>query len=97
MSPGAADAEGESHDRTWTFGVQTDSLGLPGAQQQLVEQVYQANQRTIVVLINGGALGVDWIKEHAPAVLEAFYPGELGGDALIDILTGALLVTVIRV
>ena len=82
--------EGESHDRTWSFGVQTDSLGLPGSQQQLVEKVYEANPRTVVVLVNGGTLGVDWVKLHIPTVVEAFYPGELGGEAIVDILSGVI-------
>jgi beta-glucosidase len=80
MSPCAMDGcnEGESHDRTWSsrpFGtrdVQTDNLGLPGSQQKLLEAVYQANPKTVLVLINGGALGVDWAKDHIPAIVEAF-------------------------
>ena len=80
--------EGEAHDRTWTPRVQTDDLGLPGSQQQLLEAVFDANPNTVLVLINGGALGIDWAKEHLPAIVEAFYPGELGGPAIVDVLTG---------
>jgi beta-glucosidase len=47
------------------------------------------NPRYTVVLINGGALGIDWIKEHSPAVLEAFYGGEAGGQGIVDVLDGS--------
>ena len=64
MSPCEMDGcnEGEAHDRTWTPRVQTDDLGLPGSQQKLLEAVVEANPRTVLVLINGGALGIDWAK-----------------------------------
>ena len=42
--------------------------------QALVEAVAKANPNYVVVLINGGALGIDWIKKNSPAVVEAFYP-----------------------
>ena len=49
-------------------------MELPGSQQALVEAVAKANPNYVVVLINGGALGIDWIKKTSPAVVEAFYP-----------------------
>ena len=72
--------ENEGHDRT--------TIDLPGAQLQLVQQVYAANKNTVVVLINGGPLAIEWIKDNVPAIVEAFYPGELGGDAIANILFG---------
>jgi len=42
-----------------------------------------------VVLINGGPLSIAWIKNNVPSVLEAFYPGELGGEAIVDVLSGS--------
>lgn len=62
--------EGESHDRNEHLSYQ--GLGLPGAQQALVEAVAAVNPHYVVVLINGGALGIDWIKQNSPAVVEAF-------------------------
>ena len=59
--------EGESHDRNEHLSYQ--GIGLPGAQQALVEAVAAANPNYIVVLINGGALGVDWMKKNSPAVV----------------------------
>lgn len=67
--------EGESHDRN-EHTPQLGSLELPGAQQALVEAVAKANPNYVIVLINGGALGIDWAKKNSPAVVEAFYPGK---------------------
>ncbi|MBV9124500.1 MAG: glycoside hydrolase family 3 C-terminal domain-containing protein, partial [Planctomycetes bacterium] len=47
-------------------------LNLPGAQEQLLEAVVQANPRTVVVLLNAGPVGVRWAKDHVPALLEAW-------------------------
>jgi beta-D-xylosidase 4 len=79
--------EGESHDRNEHL-ASAGQLELPGSQQALVEAIAAVQPRYVVVLINGGALGVDWIAQHSPAVVEAFYPGEMGGDAIIDVLSG---------
>jgi beta-glucosidase len=64
------------------------SLALPGTQQALVEAVLAANPRTIVVLFGGGPLTIPWIKEHVPAVVQAWWPGEEGGHAIADVLFG---------
>ena len=72
--------EGEGHDRT--------SIELPGVQEQLVEAVMGANKNTVVVLINGGQLAIEWISTNVPAIVEALYPGEMGGDAVANILFG---------
>ena len=64
------------------------SLALPGTQQALVEAVLAANPRTVVVLFGGGPLTIPWIKEHAPAVVQAWWPGEEGGHAIADVLFG---------
>jgi len=64
------------------------SLGLPGTQEELVEAALAANPRTIVVEMSAGPLTVPWIKEHVPAVLQAWWPGEEGGHAIADVLFG---------
>ena len=63
-------------------------LNLPGAQQQLLEAVYAANPRVVLVLLNAGPLAVTWANDHVPAILSAWYPGELGGDAIARTLFG---------
>jgi len=50
--------------------------------------VLEANPRTAVVLLNAGPLVIPWIKEHAPAILEAWWAGEEGGNAIADVLFG---------
>jgi beta-glucosidase len=72
--------EKEGHDRK--------TLALPGNQQQLVEAVFAANPRTVVVLINAGSLTVPWIKAHVPAIVGAWWSGEEQGHALADVLFG---------
>jgi beta-glucosidase len=68
---------------------QTD-LNLNGVQQDLVEAVAATGTPTVVVLINGRPNSIPWIAEHIPAILEAWYPGEEGGNALADILFGKI-------
>ncbi|CAN5703654.1 glycoside hydrolase family 3 C-terminal domain-containing protein [soil metagenome] len=63
-------------------------LNLPGAQQQLMEAVYAANPRTVLVLMNAGPLAVTWAHDHLPAILDGWYPGEAGGTAIARALFG---------
>ena len=74
------ESDGEFHDRI--------DLGLPGVQQELVEAVIATGTPTVVVLINGRPLALPWLKEHAAAVVEAWLPGEEGGNAVADVLFG---------
>ena len=69
-------------------GIDRLDLGLPVAQEQLLEAVCTANPKTAVVLMNAGPLSVRWAKDHAPAILEAWYPGEEAGTAIADVLFG---------
>ena len=48
---------------------------LPGAQGDLIQAVYAANPKTVVVLVTAGPLAIDWAKAHVPAMLAAFYDG----------------------
>lgn len=63
-------------------------LNLPGAQQRLLEAVYAANPQVALVLLNAGPLAVTWAHDHVPAILSAWYPGELGGTAIARTLFG---------
>jgi len=74
--------EAENFDR--------DVITLAGVQEQLAQQIVAVQPRTVVVLLNGGAISSPWIAANVPAVLEAWYPGELGGDAIIDVLSGVV-------
>lgn len=69
-------------------GGDRTSLGLPTAQQNLLEAVAKTGKPLIVVLLNGSALAVNWAKQNANAILEAWYPGEEGGTAIAETLSG---------
>ncbi len=68
-------------------GDRTD-LALPAVQQQLLEAVAATGKPLVVVLMSGSAMAVNWAQEHAAAILEAWYPGEEGGQAIADTLAG---------
>lgn len=63
-------------------------IAVPGVQEDLVKAVYAANPKTVVVLIHGGPIAIEWTKNNVPAILDAHYPGELGGDAIASVLFG---------
>ncbi|PCN49762.1 glycosyl hydrolase [Curtobacterium sp. 'Ferrero'] len=74
-------------------GNDTDSLDLPGVQRELVEAVVATGTPTVVVLLTGRPYAIGWALDGgtgAPgAVVQAFFPGEGGGLAIADLLTGA--------
>ncbi len=65
-----------------------ESLDLPGQQEQLLQAVANTGAPTILVLLNGSALAINWADQHIPAILEAWYPGQAGGLAVADALFG---------
>jgi beta-glucosidase len=75
-------------DQWMTESADAPSLDLPGQQDRLVEAVTRANPRTAVVLESGGPVLMPWLEQTA-AVLEAWYPGQKGGEAIAEILSGA--------
>jgi beta-glucosidase len=69
-------------------GGDRTSLDLPRPEQDLLDALAATGKPLVVVLMNGSALGVNWAKEHANAILEAWYPGEEGGAAVAETLSG---------
>ena len=69
-------------------GGDRTSIDLPKPEQALLEAVAASGKPRVVVLLIGSALGVNWAKEHANAILEAWYPGEEGGAAVAETLSG---------
>ncbi len=63
-------------------------LDLPGNQLQLIQQIAATGKPYVVVLMNGRPLTIPWLADNAPALLEAWYPGTEGGDAVADVLFG---------
>ncbi len=76
-------------DQYLTEGADAPTLALPNGQDALVERVAAANPRTVVVLETGGPVLMPWLDRTA-AVLEAWYPGQEGGEAIADILAGVV-------
>ena len=76
---GAA-TEGETIDRP--------SLDLPGNQDDLIASVAKANPHTIVVITAGSPVAMDKWMGSVPAIVDAWFPGEEGGNAIADVLTG---------
>lgn len=72
--------EREGLDRTY--------IEMPPVQEELIRAVYAANPKMVVVLLNGGPVGVKWERDNVPAVVDMFYAGEEGGNAVADVLFG---------
>ncbi len=72
--------EGEFRDRAL--------LNLPGRQEELINRVAATGKPTVVVLVGGSAITMTHWLDNVPAVLDVWYPGEDGGDAVADVLFG---------
>lgn len=64
------------------------SIELPKDQQLFIEEAYKINPNTVVVLVAGSSLAINWMDEHIPAIVNAWYPGESGGTAVAEVLFG---------
>jgi beta-glucosidase len=69
-------------------GFDRSDLNLPGKQEELLEAIVGAGKPVVLVLQNGRPLSITWAAKHVPAILEAWYPGELGGRAIAETLFG---------
>jgi beta-glucosidase len=71
---------GEGRSRT--------EIGLPGVQQELLEEVYKVNPNIVLVLNNGRPLAIPWAAENIPAIVEAWHLGTQSGNAIAQVLYG---------
>jgi len=71
---------GEGRDQT--------SLSLPGVQEELLKALGELGKPLIIILVNGRPMSVKWAAERASAIIEAWFPGEEGGNAVADVLFG---------
>lgn len=72
--------DGEGHD--------VATLDLTGVQEDMVRAIQATGTPVVLVLINGRPLSIRWEAEHIPAILEAWLPGEKGGEAIANVLFG---------
>jgi beta-glucosidase len=70
-------------------GFDLPDLSLPWGQDAVIDAVASANPNTIVVLETGNPVAMPW-REKVRAILQAWYPGQAGGQAIAEILTGAV-------
>jgi beta-glucosidase len=80
-------AVGES-DAVVGEGLSRTSLDLPGRQLDLLKALHATGKPIVVVLINGRALTTNWVARYVPAVIEATFPGEFGGQAIAEAIFG---------
>ncbi|MGH8022499.1 MAG: glycoside hydrolase family 3 C-terminal domain-containing protein, partial [Limisphaerales bacterium] len=76
----SAEMSGEAASRS--------SLDLPGCQLALIEAIHSVGKPYAVVLMNGRPLSIDWMAAHSPAILETWFAGTEGGNAIADTLFG---------
>ena len=85
---------GENSQRYSAFGrtcgenCDRDDLDLPGMQEQLLEAVASTGKPTVLVLMTGRANSIAWAKENVGAILNVWEPGQMGGQAVAEVLAG---------
>jgi beta-glucosidase len=80
-------AVGESADMTGEAASRS-SLDLPGRQLELIQAIHATGKPYAVVLMNGRPLSIDWVASNSPAILETWFAGTQGGNAIADALFG---------
>lgn len=69
-------------------GFDRATLDLLGDQLQLLQAVYKTGKPIVLVMIQGRPLNLNWASAHIPAIVNAWYPGQEGGEAIADVLFG---------
>jgi len=87
LSPNLEGEEMPVHIPGFSGGDRTD-ITLPAAQQQLLEAAKATGKPLVVILMNGSALAVTWAQQNADAILEAWYPGDGGAQAIAETVAG---------
>lgn len=88
---GKGPGEGETGDAfTSGEGYDLTDINPLGVQRELIQALKETGKPIVLVLIHGRPWSITWEKEHIPAILEAWYPGEKGGTAITNILFGAV-------
>ena len=71
-------------------GFDLSDLNPTGVQSELVKKIFETGKPTIVVLVQGKPFSIPWIKDNVPAIIEAWYPGEMGGLSVAEVLFGKI-------
>jgi len=85
---------GENSQRYSAFGrtcgenCDRDDLDLPGMQEELLEAIASTGKPTILVLMTGRANSIAWAKDNVDAILNVWEPGQMGGQAIAEVLSG---------
>jgi beta-glucosidase len=85
---------GENSQRYSAFGrtcgenCDRDDIDLPGMQEELLEAVASSGKPTILVLMTGRANSIAWAKENVDAILNVWEPGQMGGQAVAEVISG---------
>jgi beta-glucosidase len=87
LSPSLEGEEMPVHAEGFAGGDRTD-IRLPRSQEELLKKIHALGRPVVLVLLSGSALAVNWAAEHIPAIVEAWYPGQAGGEAIADVLFG---------
>ncbi len=64
------------------------TLDIPSVQEDLIQQVMKLGKPTVLVLMNGSAVSINWAARNVPAIVDVWYPGQEGGTAIADVLFG---------
>ena len=90
---GAADVVvagvGEAKEHSGESSTRSE-LGLPGSQLQLLQALHRTGKPLVVVVMSGRPLALEWEDRHANAILHAWFGGSEAGNAIADILFGAV-------
>ena len=87
LSPRLEGEEMPVHVGGFAGGDRT-SIELPPMQEEFLKKLHGLGKPLVLVLLNGSALAIPWAAGRIPAIVEAWYPGQAGGDALADVLFG---------
>jgi beta-glucosidase len=87
LSPNLEGEEMPVHIPGFSGGDRTD-ISLPAAQQELLEAAKATGKPLVIILMNGSALAINWAQQNADAILEAWYPGQAGAQAIAETLVG---------